>query len=77
MIKNNLDFMIELDKFFDEYERNSKKFKLLIEFNDIEVDYEGNSLNMENINIKLKPKEKKKINIVRNKNINKSKNSLF
>lgn len=76
-IKKEFEFMLELDKFFEDYEKNNKKFKLFIDFNEIETEYEGNTLKMDNVNIKLKEVSKTKINIIRKKNISNNKNSLF
>jgi len=76
-IKKEFEFMLELDKFFEDYERNNKKFKLFVDFNNIDTTYSGNALDMSNVSIKLKEEPKKKINVVRKKNINNNKNSIF
>lgn len=70
--------MIEMDKFFDDFEKNKMKLKLFVDLPDTTAEYSGKKIDMSNISIKLKdkPKSYKKINIKRSNDINTNK-SVF
>lgn len=77
-IKKEFLYMIEMDKFFDDFEKNKMKLKLFVDLPDTIAEYSGKKIDMSNISIKLKdkPKSNKKINIKRSNDINTNK-SVF
>lgn len=70
----DLDFFVEeLDKFYEENENRSKRYKLLIDpFNEIKLDYQGKSFDIDSP-VKS-TKKQKKITYLNKKDISNKKN---